>query len=95
MRLEDFRLEDFLLPAIGEGGSLSPATCSCGAGCGSTVPRCLPEPEPEQQATPPRCSLWRRFVLKLRRLAFKRRCWANLGYWLSEVKSGRRLQREL
>ena len=89
MRLEDFRLEDYLLPAIGAGGSLAPATR------GPTVPGCLPEPEPEQQATPPRCSPWRWFVLKLRRLAFKRRCWANLGRWLSEVKSGRRLQQEL
>ena len=83
------RLEEYLLPAIGEGGSLAPATR------GSTVPGCLPEPEPEQQATPPRCSPWRRFVLKLRRLAFKRRCFANLGSWLKEVKRGLRLQREL
>ena len=95
MRPEDFRLEHFLLPAIGEGGSLSPATCSCGKGCGSRVPRCLPEPEPEQQATPPLCSPWRRFVLKLRRLAFKRRCWAYMGHWLCDVKRGVRQQREL
>ena len=88
MRLEYFRLEDYLLPAIGAGGSLSPATRSCGAGCGWTVPVCLPEPEPEQQATPPRCSLWRRFVLKLRRLGIKRRCFANLGSWLKEIKRG-------
>ena len=55
----------------------------------------MPEPEPEQQAKSPRCSLWRRFVLKLRRLAFKRRCWTYLGYWLSDVKRGVRQQREL
>ena len=52
------------------------------------MPGCLPEPEPEQQATPPRCSLWRRFVLKLRRLAFKRRCLTHLGLWLADVKRG-------
>ena len=82
-------LQDYLLPAIGAGGSLAPATR------GSTVPGCLPEPEPEQQATLPRCSPWRRLVLKFRRLAFKRRCWASLGQWLSDVKRGLRQQREL
>ena len=83
------RLQDYLLQAIGAGGSWAPATK------GSTVPGCLPEPEPEQQATPPRCSPWRPFVLKLRRQAFKRRCFANLGNLLKHVKRGLRLQREL
>ena len=83
------RIQEYLLAAIGAGGSLAPATR------GSTVPGCLPEPEPEQQATPPRCSPWRRFVLKVRRLAFKRRCWAYLGNWLCDVKRGVRQQREL
>ena len=86
---EDYRLEDYLLPAIGAGGSLAPATR------GSTVPGCLPEPEPEHQATPPLCSPGRRFVLKLRRLAHKRRCWTYLGHWRCDVKRGVRQQREL
>ena len=83
------RLQDYFLPAIGAGGSLAPATT------GSTVPGCWSELEPEQQATPPLCSPWRRFVLKLRRLALKRRCLTYLGHWLCDVKRGVRQQREL
>ena len=44
---------------------------------------------PRQQASA--VSHWRRLVLRARRLAFKRRCWAALGELLKLVKAqGRR-----
>lgn len=33
---------------------------------------------------------WARFVVCLRRLAFKRRCWGHLGRWLKVIKAGLR-----
>ena len=37
---------------------------------------------------------WKRFVIELRRLAYKRRKWAHLGRWLNAIKRGIRMQED-